>query len=217
MRESALYPAVKRFLEAQGFVAKGEIGSCDVVAVRPGEPPLLVIAELKLGLSLDLILQAVDRMAAADAVWLAVKATRRGRDRDSRARKLCRLLGLGLMAVHPGRNDVEILAEPAPYKPRANPPRRRRLLAEHAARKGDPSPGGVRGVPIMTAYRQDALACAVLLQHGPANTRTLKAATPRATSILYRNVYGWFERTARGTYTLTPGGREALKASHPPE
>ena len=216
MRESALYPAVKRFLEAQGFVTKGEVGSCDVVGVRAGEPPVLVIAELKLGLSLDLLLQAVDRMGAADAVWLAVKATRRGRDRDARARKLCRLLGMGLLAVHASRGDVEVLAEPGPYRPRADPRRRRRLLLEHGARKGDPSPGGVRGVPIMTAYRQEALACADLLRHGPASTRILAAATPRATAIVYRNVYGWFERIGRGVYQLTPGGNAALLASEPP-
>ena len=76
---------------------KGEVGHCDVVAVRGDEPPRLVIAELKLGLSLELLLQAVDRMRAADEVWLAVPATRRGRDRDRRAHRLCRLLGVGLL------------------------------------------------------------------------------------------------------------------------
>ena len=210
MRESALYPAVKRFLEGQGFEVKGEVGHCDLVAVRVGEAPLVVIAELKLGLSLDLVLQAVDRMACADEVWLAVLATRRGRDRDSRARKLCKLLGLGLLAVHPARGDVEVLAEPGPYKPRGDVRRRRRLVAEHGRRRGDPSPGGVRGVPIVTAYRQDALACAALLREGPVSTRVLVGATPRATSIVYRNVYGWFERVGRGVYGLTPGGVAAL-------
>ncbi len=70
--ETALYAAVKAFLEAQGFAAKGEVGGCDVVAVRAGEPPVLVVCELKLGFTLDLLLQAADRMAVADAVWLAV-------------------------------------------------------------------------------------------------------------------------------------------------
>ena len=70
---------------------KGEICGCDLVAIRDGEPPLLVIVELKLGLSLELLLQAVDRMPVADSVWLAVPRTRRGRDRDRRAHKLCRL------------------------------------------------------------------------------------------------------------------------------
>jgi hypothetical protein len=40
--------------------------------------------EMKLGFTLDLLLQVTDRMRAADEVWLAVPATRRGRDRDPR-------------------------------------------------------------------------------------------------------------------------------------
>ena len=48
MREDALYPPVKAFLEAQGYAVKGEVNGCDVVAVRDQEPP--VIVELKTGL-----------------------------------------------------------------------------------------------------------------------------------------------------------------------
>ena len=210
MTETSLYPAVKRFLEGQGYEVKGEIAGCDVVGVKPGEPTRLVIAEMKLGLSFDLVLQGVDRMAGADEVWLAVKATRRGRDRDSRARKLCRLLGFGLLAVHP-RHHVEILADPAPYRPRRDLRRRRAVLAEHVARAGDPSPGGTRGVPIMTAYRQEALLCAARLRDGPLRPRDLRPDAPRATAILRRNVYGWFERVRHGTYALTPAGQEALQ------
>lgn len=210
MRETALYPAVKRFLEVRGFEPKGEIGGCDVVGIKPGEQPVLVILEMKLGLSFELVLQGVDRMACADEVWLAVRATRRGRDRDQRARKLCRLLGLGLLAVHP-RGFVEVVAEPAPYRPRPDKRRRARLTAEHAARVGDPSPGGTGGVPVMTAYRQEALLCATRLREGPQRPRDLREGAPRAAAILHRNVYGWFQRIERGVYGLTPAGEAALR------
>ncbi|MBV8911941.1 MAG: hypothetical protein JOZ05_02740 [Acetobacteraceae bacterium] len=209
MSEAALYPAVKRFLQGRGFEVKGEVAGCDVVGVKAGEPTLLVITELKLGLSFDLVLQGVDRMACADEVWLAVKATRRGRDRDRRARKLCRLLGFGLLAVHPPQH-VEVVAEPAPYRPRQNVRWRKRVLGEHEARAGDPSPGGTGGVPIMTAYRQEALLCATRMQAGPQRPRDLRPDAPRAASILKRNVYGWFERVDRGLYGLTSLGEEAL-------
>ena len=43
--ESDLYAPVKALLEGQGYVVKGEVRGCDVVAVRGGEPP--VIVELK--------------------------------------------------------------------------------------------------------------------------------------------------------------------------
>ena len=62
MPETALYPAVKRFLEAAGFRVKGEVGGCDIVGVQDGEPLRLAIVEMKLGFNLDLLLQAVDRM-----------------------------------------------------------------------------------------------------------------------------------------------------------
>jgi hypothetical protein len=86
MPETSLYPAVKRFLEAASFDVKGEVKGCDIVAVRAGEGLTLTIVEMKLGVTLDLLLQVTDRMRAADEVWLAVPATRRGRDRDRSAR-----------------------------------------------------------------------------------------------------------------------------------
>ena len=55
LSETALYPPVKAFLEAQGFEVKGEICGCDAVGVRAGEPPVLVIAELKLSFTLELV------------------------------------------------------------------------------------------------------------------------------------------------------------------
>ncbi len=209
MSETRLYAAVKAFLEAQGFSAKGEIHGCDVVAIRPGEPPILVICEMKLGLNLELVLQAVDRMAVADAVWLAVPRTRRGRDRDRRVVKLCRLVGLGLITVGPN-GVVEELAAPEPYTPRPNKFRRARLFREHGRRRGDPTPGGSVRRQIMTAYRQNSLACAAALRDGEASTRVLKTVTPEAPGLLLRNVYGWFERVSRGVYRLTPAGMVAV-------
>jgi hypothetical protein len=210
MSETSLYLPVKRFLESAGFDVKGEVNGCDAVAVRADEPLTLAIVEMKLGFNLELLLQATDRMRAADEVWLAVPATRRGRDRDPRVHRLCRLLGFGLLAVNAARDRVEILAEPGPYRPRPDHPRRRRLLSEHARRMGDPSPGGSTRQPVMTAYRQQALACAAMLRAGPGKPRELRAMAPDAGKILLRNVYGWFERTRRGEYRLTGVGEAAL-------
>ena len=214
MLETALYPTVKRFLEAAGFQVKGEIRGCDIVAVRSAEfePQWLAVVEMKLGFNLDLLLQAVDRMRIADEIWLAVPATRRGRDRDPRVHRLCRLIGLGLMAVNPAGDRVEILAEPGPYRPRPDQRRRARLLSEHVRRRGDPAVGGSTRQPVMTAYRQQALACAEVLRMGPGRPRDLRAVAPDAGRILLRNVYGWFERTAPGTYRLTSLGEAALQS-----
>jgi hypothetical protein len=166
---------------------------------------------MKLGFTLELLLQAVDRMRAADEIWLAVPATGRGRDRDPRVHRLCRLIGLGLMAVNTVRDRIEVLAEPGPYRPRADHRRRRRLLDEHARRQGDPSPGGSTRQPVMTAYRQQALACAAALRDGPCRPRDLRPVAPNAGRILLRNVYGWFERTEAGVYRLTDPGEAAVR------
>lgn len=210
MPETSLYPAVKHFLEGAGYRVKGEIHGCDAVAVHDGEPIRLAIVEMKLGFTLDLLLQATDRMRAADEVWLAVPATQRGRDRDARIHRLCRLLGFGLMAVSTARDQVEVLVEPGPYRPRSDQRRRARLLGEHTRRVGDPSPGGSTRQPVMTAYRQQALACATVLQSGPSRVRDLRMVAPEAGRILLRNVYGWFERCERGIYCLTSLGEAAL-------
>lgn len=210
MSETALYPAVKRFLEAAGFCVKGEVCGCDVVAVRDNEHLHLAIVEMKVGFNLELLLQAVDRMRAADEVWLAVPASRRGRDRDRRVHGLCRLIGFGLIAIDAARGRVEVLVEPGPYRPRTDARRRGRLLTEHARRSGDPSPGGSTRQPVMTAYRQRALACAALLREGQSRPRDLRVVAPDSGSILRRNVYGWFERVDRGVYRLTSLGEAAL-------
>ena len=72
--ETSLYAPVKAFLEGQGYTVKGEIRTCDVVARRGDEPP--VIVELKTGLTLELLLQGVQRLSLADTVYLAVPAPR---------------------------------------------------------------------------------------------------------------------------------------------
>lgn len=209
--ETSLYAPVKAFLESHGFVVKGEVGGCDVVGLREGEPPLVVIAELKQSFTLDLVLQAVDRASCADEIWLAARMSSRGRGReaDARFRNLCRRLGFGLIGVSAG-GAVQVLVDPAGCAPRRDRKRRSRLVLEHRRRRGDPSAGGSTRQPVMTAYRQQALACAAMLAEGPGRPRDMKPRAPDAPAILLRNVYGWFERVERGLYGLTESGREAL-------
>lgn len=212
--EAALYAPVKRFLEGQGYTVKAEIRSCDVVACRGNEPP--VVVELKRRLSLALLLQGIDRLALTDLVYLAVpRSPRRGRGVNPErpaVRRLCRRLGLGLIVVGRG-GGVTVLEDPVPYRPRPARRRAELLLGEFVRRRGDPNTGGTRGVPLVTAYRQDALLCArALAAAGALSLRELRALTgvADAAAILQRNVYGWFERVARGTYALSPAGLAGL-------
>ncbi|MGJ5008741.1 DUF2161 domain-containing phosphodiesterase [Bradyrhizobium oligotrophicum] len=210
--ETALYLPVKRFLENLGFSVKGEIGGCDVVALKGDDPPVVVVCELKQVFNLELLLQAVDRAGACDEVWVAANLSARGKGResDSRYRNLCRRLGFGMLAVT-SAGDIEVLVRPPTSAPRKNPKKRSRLVIEHQRRKGDPVAGGSTRAPIMTAYRQQALACASALSGGPKRVRDLRAEIPDAPKILQRNVYGWFDRAERGVYVLTKAGLAALR------
>ncbi|MCM2474110.1 hypothetical protein HGO38_11565 [Rhizobium sp. CG5] len=210
--ETTLYLPIKRFLEAAGYEVKGEIGGCDIVALGDGEPPLVVICELKLTFTLELVLQAVDRANAGDEIWLAARVSKKGRGRegDRRFRDLCRRLGFGMLAVSDS-GIVDVLISPDSALPRKNNRKRSRLISEHRRRKGDTTLGGGNRVPIMTAYRQQALACAAALQNGPLRPRDLRPLVPEVAKILQGNVYGWFERIDRGIYGLTEPGLEALR------
>lgn len=212
MRETDLYPPVKAFLEGQGYEVKAEVGPADVVACRQGEDPLVV--ELKTGFSLTLIHQAVARQAITDAVYIAVP---RGRGRPFRSSlknmvTLCRRLGLGILTVRTEDGFVEAQLDPAPYAPRQSKLKRERLLREFAKRSGDPNTGGTRG-GIVTAYRQDAVRCALhLATAGPTKGAVVARETgvQRATRMMSDNHYGWFERVETGVYCLSEAGRSAL-------
>jgi hypothetical protein len=208
--ETSLYAPVKRFLEGLGYTVKGEVGGCDIVGIKGDDPPIVVVGEMKLAFNLELVLQAVDRAPACDEVWLAARVARKGgRERDRRFRALCRRLGFGALAVSES-GLVEIIVSPAAAAPRRDLRRRSRLVEEHRRRHGDPALGGSSRSPIMTAYRQQALACAVLLRDGPRRPRDLRARAPDAGKILRDNFYGWFTRETRGVYALTVEGHKAL-------
>lgn len=128
IRETDLYLPVKRLLETQGYMVKGEVGAADIVAVRDGDDP--VIVELKAGFSLSLFHQAIQRQTISDAVYIAVP---RGTGRASLKalvdnRKLCRRLGLGLITVRLADGFTEIHCDPAPYKPRQSKPDRKSVV-----------------------------------------------------------------------------------------
>ena len=209
--ETSLYQPVKAFLEAAGYEVKGEVGSCDVVGLSTSDPDIIVICELKLTFNLELILQAVDRAALADEVWVAARISARGKGReaDARYRNLCRRLGIGMLGVS-DRGDVSIIVSSISPMPRTNPKRRSRLVREHQRRRGDPALGGSSRTPIMTAYRQQALICAEALINGPLRPRDIKSMAPDAGRILLSNVYGWFHRVSNGVYELTETGRQTV-------
>lgn len=213
IKETDLYAPIKQMLEGQGYVVKGEIGAADVMAVRGDEDPIIV--ELKTGFSLSLFHQAIARQSITDAVYVAVP---RGAGRlFSKAladnKSLCRRLGLGLITVRMEDGFIEIHADPEPYRPRQSKLRKARLLREFAKRVGDPNNGGATRRGLVTAYRQDALKCLIVLSaSGPTKASQVAklSGVARARPIMADDHYGWFERASPGIYALTPKGASAV-------
>lgn len=206
--ETELYPAIKVWFEQLGYEVKAEIGPADVMALRPGEEPILI--ELKRGFSLTLLQQAVARQSVSERVYVAVP---RWQGRTGwRAFKgnlaLCRRLGVGVLSVRVTDGVVEEHCAPQVVAPRRSKTRRRKLIDEFTARTGDPNTGGTRG-PIETAYKQDARACAAYLaQNGPCSGASIarELGVTRATRIMADNHSGWFFRVERGVYALSDAG-----------
>ena len=212
--ETDLYAPIKQFLQAQGYVVKGEIGAVDVVGCRGDEPPVLV--ELKTSFSLSLFHQAVDRLAVSDSVYIAAphkpgKVFARSLKRNI---ALCRRLGLGLLTVRLKDGLVIPNVDPGPYVPRRSAVKKNTLLKEFAKRTGDPAMGGSTRSGLITAYRQDALRCLGYFRtNGPTKASIVAGATGVETArrIMSDDHYGWFERVKTGIYDIAPKGKTALQ------
>lgn len=216
MKESDLYLPLKAYLETQEYDIKGEVGSCDVFAIRNDEPPLIV--ELKLSLNLTVILQAVDRLNLSSSVYIGVpKKCSALKQKYKAIIKLLRMLGIGLITIDPSSlsGGVKVLLDPGEYKPRVSKNRQTRLLGEFEKRVGDPNLGGSdMQKSVITAYRQSAVAIASLLERqGPTKASDVAHQTneSKARDILYRDFYGWFDKVSRGVYKLSPRGEREIK------
>ncbi|MGE6228728.1 DUF2161 family putative PD-(D/E)XK-type phosphodiesterase [Paenibacillus chitinolyticus] len=221
--ETELYGPVKAYWEKLGYDVRGEVRHCDLVAVLEGEPP--VVVELKRSLTVPLLLQGLRRQDVTHRVYIAIELPAKGRvpHRMTWAdiRKLCGRLGLGLITVQfykTRKPAVEVVCEP-PGSGEAAPARKtrkraaERVLGEFRERSADYNVGGSRGLKLVTAYREKALHCALLIrEQGPLSPRRLRELTGNAKTpaLLQRNVYGWFVRVRRGLYGLTRPGEEAL-------
>ncbi len=214
--ERELYEPVRDFLIRQGFTVRGEVGCCDVVAVRDD---LMIVVELKRHLSFDLLAQAIERQAYSDYVYLAVpKLNDFKEDKEWRGKlRVLKRLGLGLILV--SRSGISYLAEEAlspevPGSVRRAPKKRVFITKEFGSRRVDGNVGGTRGVPLLTAYREAALKLAVLIDtYGPMKPKELREKgghDKKTTSILNANFYRWFARREDGQYELTEEGNAAL-------
>ena len=108
---------------------------------------------------------------------------------------------------------VTVILDPASGRSSRNNRKSKRLSKEFQDRYGDLNIGGSTRIPIMTAYRQNALRILNSLQSGRKTISELRKQTGinNIGNILQRNFYGWFLRTERGVYELSTDGLKSAK------
>ncbi len=214
-RETDLYAPIRELLVSQGYTVRAEVADCDVVAYKDAR---LLIVELKRRFCTDLLVQAVERQRLTDSVYVALPGPfdlRRG-SRWHGIKKLLRRLELGLIVVdlHREEPQAKVVFHPAPHRTKRLTNKRLVVLEEMIGRSGNRNLGGSTQSKLVTAYRENAIHIACCLErYGPLTPRQLRTlgTGSKTTSILYKDVYGWFDRVSRGLYALSPRGRVALK------
>jgi hypothetical protein len=211
MKETQLFPPISSYLKQQGYEVQGEVNYCDLVATRGDEAP--VIVELKTKFNIKLVLQATERLSLSESVYIAFLNTAPVWKRhERRVRALCRRLGIGIISLHGALLRVNVRLDRLRYQRRTSRRRKNRLLAEFAQRTVDANIGGASRQTLMTAYRQAALRCAIVLTPEPSSLTQVRKMTSvaRAGGILQKKHYGWFERVSRSCYALSAKGVDAL-------
>ncbi|MCQ6267622.1 DUF2161 family putative PD-(D/E)XK-type phosphodiesterase [Fictibacillus sp. WQ 8-8] len=216
--ETDLYEPVRDFFMEKGFEVYGEVNHCDIVVVKEDE---LIIVELKLNLNVELLVQATNRQRLTDFVYIAIPRPKY----KLRSKKwqdtlhLIRRLELGLLLVSFPKSGpvVETILSPGAFDRLKSQQRykkkRTKLLEEIKGRNGDYNVGGSNKKKLMTAYKENCIQIAFLLdQLGQLSPKALRelGTGAKTLSILNKNYYGWFEKIARGMYGVSEKGKKEM-------
>lgn len=217
MKETELYAPVKTLLNDMGYYVKAEIKSLDMVGVKPDHT---VAVELKTTVTLKLIYQAIDRQKLVDEVYVAIPKTamQSHREHFDSFELLLKRLGIGLIIVFDGYAEIKL--EPKTLdlmkSNQRNTRKKKTLMNEFHERINHVNVGGTKG-KILTLYREKALLIAhALLTHPGLSLSELKHYTQieNTSSILQKNVEGWFVKLDRAKYGIHPDKLDDIKALH---
>ncbi|MDC3417640.1 DUF2161 domain-containing phosphodiesterase [Aquibacillus salsiterrae] len=221
LKEADLYEPIQKYFKRKGYDVYGEVKDCDVAVIKDD---LLIIVELKLNLSVDLLIQATKRQRLSEHVYIAIPKPKKFKPRSKKWRDICHLvqrleLGLILVSFLGERKRVEIILEPTPFQRPVSRGKakylRQAIIKEIDGRSADYNTGGSNRQQIMTAYRENCVQIACYLeQHGELSPKQLiRMGTGKKTqSILNKNYYGWFVRVKRGIYVLSDKGKLEMNA-----
>ncbi|WP_310177607.1 DUF2161 family putative PD-(D/E)XK-type phosphodiesterase [Neobacillus niacini] len=214
LQEKDLYKPVQRYFSREGYDVYGEVKDCDMVAMKEDE---LAIIELKLTLSVDLLIQAAKRQRITEKVYVAIPKPKYRLNSKRWADKchFIRRLELGLIVVSPSGKGLkaDLIFHPTPFQTKKsrgqNKGKRAAILKEINGRSADFNIGGSNRTKIMTAYKENCIQIAgYLREYGPLSPKALiqMGTGDKTSSILTKNYYGWFHRIKRGTYCLSDMG-----------
>ncbi len=220
MKETRLFDPLRDYLQGQGYSVYSEVKNCDLVAQKDEET---IIVEIKVQLSLRLVLQGVQRQELYPNVYLAVPINggKKYPANYASVKRLLRRLGMGLIFVRflKTKTRVEVVLHPDEPVKFSRPRSRRMIISEingryaEFNRSGEPS-----STEKLTAYKQQAIAVAhFLYSREKASPAQMRAAglPSKCQQILSSNFYGWFDRVDRGVYRLNNAGRQALDGYEP--
>ncbi|MRG88109.1 DUF2161 domain-containing phosphodiesterase [Salinibacillus xinjiangensis] len=220
LKEADLYQPIHNYFKRKGYDVYGEVKDCDIAVVKD---EMLIIVELKLNLSVDLLIQATKRQRLTEHVYVAIPKPKKHNPRSKKWRDTCHLLrrlelGLILVSFTEKRTRVEMALEPTPFHRPISMGKgkylRQAIIKEINGRSANYNIGGSSRKQIMTAYRENCIQIASYLeQHGELSPKALvQMGTGKKTqSILSKNYYGWFVRIKRGVYELSDKGKLEIK------
>lgn len=219
LQEADLYKPIQTYFVREGYEVYGEVKDCDMAVIKDDE---LMIIELKLNLSVDLLIQATKRQRLSDLVYIAIPK-RKYKPRSKRWTDICQLirrLELGLILVNTSGKgkQTEIILQPTPFNRRKNlghnKRKRQEVMKEIDGRSADFNIGGSNRTEIITAYRENCIQIACYLdQVGELSPKLLvqMGTGKKTSSILTKNYYGWFDRIKRGVYIISEKGKHEVK------
>lgn len=209
VKETDLYPLLKRYFENQGFFVQAEVNNVDIVVKNNN---LVIIVEMKTQLNIKLIYQGCQRQKISDNVYLAVPKIKNKKSLKERLHIL-RRLNLGLIEVDLENEVVEAVIDPTEFIFRRSKKKRQKLLKEMNLRVTNVNTGGSSKMKLVTSYRENVIRVAYHLIQGEKTTKELKelSGVGNSTLLLQKNYYKWFDRVSRGVYKLTELGESEIQ------
>ncbi len=221
--EVDLYEPIRSYFIDQGYAVQGEVNHCDLTAIKEDE---LIIVEMKLNLTVDLLVQAANRQRLTDQVYIAIPKPKYNLF-SKKWKDICHLikrleLGLILVSFQDVEASMDIKITPVTFdrlkSMQRSKKKRNNVIKEANERFGDYNVGGSTKTKIMTVYKQNCIQIACLLdQFGSLSPKTLRemGTGEKTWTILHQNYYGWYSKVSRGIYTLSEKAKDELE--HYPE